>query len=199
MYSPSIYNLIRALKRLPSVGERTAERFVFYLLKSGKKEVMEIMLALKELVDNIKSCEMCWDFSDTSPCVICGNPKRDQTTICVVSDAPDVQVIERTGFYHGTYHVLRSLFDPSDETTLAKMKFKELLERINKKTVKEVILALNPDLAGETTSLFLEREIKAAAPEVKVTRLARGLPMGADLRYADEITLASALKNRTTK
>lgn len=156
------------------------------------------MLALKELIENIKSCEVCWNFSDTSPCMICANPKRDQTTICIAADAPDVQVIEKTG-YQGVYHVLRNLFDASDETSLSRMKVKELLERLSKKTIKEVILALNPDLPGETTMLLLEREIKEHTPEVKVTRLARGLPMGADLRYADEITLSSAIKNRTTR
>lgn len=198
MYSPSINKLIKAFKRLPSVGERTAERFIFYLLKSGKKEVTELMLTLKDLIENVKSCEVCWNFSDTSPCAICNNPKRDQTTLCVVADVPDVQVIEKTG-YQGMYHVLRHLFDAGDEGVMLKMKYKELLERLKKKTTKEIILALNPDLAGETTMLFLEREIKTAAPEIKITRLARGLPMGADLRYADEITLASAIKNRLSK
>ncbi|OGH68446.1 MAG: recombination protein RecR [Candidatus Magasanikbacteria bacterium RIFCSPLOWO2_02_FULL_44_11] len=199
MYPPAINNLIRALKRLPSVGERTAERFVFFLLKSGKKEVSELMLALKELIENIKSCEVCWNFSDTSPCAICANPKRDQTTVCVVTDAPDVNVIEKTGFYNGVYHILRNVYDPSDEQSLERIKLSELLARLKKRTIKEVILALNPDIAGETTMLLLEKEIKTASPEVRLTRLARGLPLGADLRYADEITLASAFKNRTQK
>jgi recombination protein RecR len=206
MYSPSIKNLIRALKRLPSVGERTAERFVFHWLKSGKKEVTELMLALKELVENIKSCETCWDFSDNNPCPICSDQKRDRSTICVVAESQDLMVIEQTGVFHGVYHVLRDLIDAGDEESFTRIKAKELLSRIEGKStfnkevpVKEVIVALNPDLAGETTALFLEQEIKVIAPKVKVTRLARGLPLGADLRYADEVTLGSAIKNRTSK
>jgi recombination protein RecR len=206
MYSPSINNLIRALKRLPTVGQRTAERFAFYLLKSGKKEVTELMLALRELIENVKSCEICWNFSDTSPCPIDTDPKRDRSTVCIVQEPQDLFVIDQTGAYHGVYHVLRGLLDPSDEESSARMKAKELFERVrgtvgyHKETpIKEVILALNPDMAGETTMLYLERELKTLNPEVIVTRLARGLPLGADVRYADEITLGSAIKNRVTK
>ena len=204
MYSQSINNLISAFKKLPSVGQPTAERLVFYLLKSGKRDVTELMLALKELVENVKSCEVCWNFSDTSPCPIDKDVKRDHSTICVVADPQDLSVIEYTGEHKGVYHVLRSLLDPSDEESLDKMKAKELFKRVSEKTdkttpIKEIILALNPDLRGETTMLYLEREIKNINPNLKVTRLARGLPLGADLRYADEITLGSAIKNRTQK
>jgi len=198
MYSSPIQNLINSLKKLPSVGQRTAERYIFYLLKSGKKEVAEMMLALKELIENIKSCEVCWNFTDTSPCLICQSRERDQTTICVVADPQDLAVIENIGEYRGVYHVLRGLVDPSDEESLNRIKARELLERLEKKS-SEVILALNPDLPGETTALYLEKEIKNRHPAVKITRLARGLPMGSDLRYADEITLGSALKNRTQR
>src|SRR3989338_3654347 len=203
MYSPSINNLISALKKLPSVGERTAERFVFYLLKSGKRDVTEILLALKDLVDTVKSGEICWNFSDTIPCPLCRDTKRDQSTIAVVLDPQDLMALEQSGAYHGVYHVLRALLDPTDETSLERMKARELLERIKGNVgynreipVQEVILALNPDLAGETTMLYLEREIKTINPNLTVTRLARGLPMGGDLRYTDEITLGSAIKNR---
>ncbi len=198
-YSPSIQNLISAFRKLPTVGQRTAERFVFYLLKSGKKEVGEITLALKELIDNVKSCETCWDFSDQNPCAICSLKSRDQKTICVVSEPQDIQVIERTGAFTGLYHVLRGLIEAGDEE-LHKLKIKELFERLkNNSMVTEIVLALNPDLPGETTMLFLEKNIKEKFPNLKVTRLARGLPMGSDLQYADEITLGSAIKNRTTK
>lgn len=199
MYTPSINNLIKALKKLPSVGERTAERYVFHWLKSGKKEVTELMLALKELIEKVKSCEVCWDFSETSPCKICSDKKRDHTTICVVAEPQDLMVIEQTGIYHGVYHVLRELVDIGDEESLQKIKAKELFERLKKSEIKEVILALNPDLPGETTMLYLEKELKILNPKLKVTRLARGLPLGADLRYADEITLQSAIKNRMGK
>lgn len=197
MYTPSINNLIKALKKLPSVGEHTSERFVFHWLKSGKKEVTELMLALKELIEKVKSCEVCWDFSETSPCRICSDPKRDQATFCVVAEPQDLMVIEQTGIFKGVYHVLRELIDVGDEESLQKMKSKELFDRAKKPGVKEIILALNPDMPGETTMLYLERELKLQSPKLKITRLARGLPLGADLRYADEITLQSAIKNRT--
>jgi recombination protein RecR len=199
MYSPSIQKLIQALKRLPSVGERTAERFVFHFLKSGKKEVTELMLALKEVTETVRSCEVCWNFSDTSPCHICNNPKRDQQTICVVTDPPDLQVVERTGSFAGVYHILRGALDPGDDDSFNRTKTTELLERITKQKPKEVILALNPDLAGETTMLYIEKELKATSPDTTVTRLARGLPLGGDLRYADDITLTSAFKYRVKR
>ena len=199
MYSPSINNLIAALKKLPSVGEKTAERFVFHWLKSGKKEVAELMLSLKELIEKVKSCEVCWDFSETSPCAICSDTRRDQTTICVVAEPQDLMVIEQTGIFKGVYHVLRELVDIGDEESLQRMKAKELFEKVKKIEAREIILALNPDLPGETTMLYLERKLKEENPRLKVTRLARGLPLGADLRYADEITLQSAIKYRTVK
>ncbi len=198
MYSKSIQNLIDSFRKLPTVGGRTAERFVFYLLKSGKKEVGEITLALKELIDNVKSCEMCWDFSDNNPCAICSNKTRDTSLLCVVSEPQDIPVLERTGVYNGLYHVLRGLVEPGAEEEMERIKIKELFAKLDRENnIKEIILALNPDLSGETTMLFLEKKIKDKNPTLKVTRLARGLPMGSDLQYADEITLGSALKNRT--
>lgn len=199
MYSPSIEKLITALKRLPSVGQHTAERYVFHLLKSGKREPGELLLALKNLIEKTKSCVLCGNYSDTSPCPICNESKRDHMTICVVADPPNLTSIERTGAYHGVYHVLRGLLDFSDDTSIAQLTIGRLMERIKKQKIKEVILAMNPDLPGETTMLYLEKEITITFPSIKISRLARGLPMGADLNYADEITLSNALKNRTTK
>jgi len=202
MYSQSINNLISKLKKLPSVGQHSAERFVFYWLKSGKKDVTELMLTLKELIDTVKSCEICWNFDDITPCSICANPKRDQTTICVVEKIQDLAALEQLNEYTGIYHVLRGHLDPADEEGLVKIKFAELLNRIKNsseqknKSIQEVILALNPNLAGETTMLFITNELKKINPTIKISRLARGLPMGSDLQYADEITLGSALKNR---
>ncbi len=199
MYSPSINNLITELKKLPSVGQHTAERYVFYWLKSGKKDVTELMLALKELIENVKSCEICFDFSDTSPCSICSNVKRDHSTILVVTDPQDLQAIENTSEYKGVYHILRSLLDSSDDTSLGRTKIAELLKRIQNEPPAEIIFALNPNLPGETTTLYLERAIKKLKPTIRITRLARGLPMGSDLQYADEITLSNALKGRTER
>lgn len=198
MYSKPIQNLIKAFSLLPTVGQRTAERFVFYLLRSGKKDVAELTLALKNLIDNIKSCEACWDFSDRSPCHICADPKRDQKTVCVVTQPQDVQIIEKTGEYNGVYHVLRGTIRPDNIDSVKFLKIKELADRV-KQDVDEVILALNPDLDGENTMMFLEKKLKEANTKLKITRLARGLPMGSDLQYADEITLGSALKHRISQ
>jgi len=196
MYPIPIKQLIGAFSRLPSVGPRTAERFVFYLLKSGKKPVAELTLALKNLIDNIQSCELCWDFSDKNPCAICSDEKRGAQTVCVVKQSQDVQTLEKTGAYTGRYHILRGTLRSNDLDTEKFLKIPELLERISKEGTKEIILALSPDLDGETTMMTLEQKIKKQHPSVKITRLARGLPMGSDLQYADEITLGSALKHR---
>lgn len=198
MYSKSIQNLISAFSKLPTVGERTAERYVFYLLKSGKKEVAELTLTLKELIENIKSCEICWNFVDKSPCEICTDKKRDQTLICVVAEPQDLQAIEKTNTYQGVYHILRGLARPDDDTW-TELKIPELINRCKTLTKGEIILALNPDLTGETIAMYLEKQLKKTNPKLKISRLARGLPMGSDLQYADEITLSSALKNRTQK
>jgi recombination protein RecR len=197
-YSQSIQNLIQAFRRLPSVGPRTAERFAFHLLKSGKKDVGELTLALKELIDTVKSCEICWTFSDTSPCALCSSPQRDPKTVCVVAEPQDREAIEKTGTYRGGYHILRGVVQAQDEYSIQGLKIGELLLRVRKGGIDEIILALNPDLQGETTMMYLEKKIKEIAPHIKVSKLARGLPMGSDLQYADDITLGSALKNRTT-
>lgn len=197
MYSPSIDRLIQALKKLPSVGEHTAERYVFHFLKSGKKEVGELALALKNLMQSVTSCRECFNFSDASPCEKCRGPKRDHAFVCVVSEPQDLAAIEHTRSYQGVYHVLRGLIDPTDPETIAKLKIKELFYRLRKSKIREILLALNPTLAGETTMLYLEKELKKINPVIKITRLARGLPLGADVRYADELTLESAIKNRT--
>ncbi len=197
MYSPSIDNLIRELKKLPSVGEHTAERFVFHWLRSGKKDVGTMLQALKDLMENVKSCETCWTFSDASPCGICNNPKRDKSTLCVVANPQDVAALEATGSFAGVYHVLRGTLEATEENSEERLKVKELLKRLaGTPTAQEIILALNPNLPGETTMMYLTEQIRAARPEIKITRLARGLPMGSDIQYADEVTLTSALRNR---
>ena len=197
MYPIPIQNLIKAFGKLPSVGQRTAERYVFHLLKSGKKEVNELSKVLNNLSDNIKSCPMCWDFSDKSPCEICSNTKRDQHTICVVSDSQNIQIIEKIGKYNGLYHVLRGVIKADKKGQIKDLKINELLNRIKNNEIYEIILAFNPDLTGETTIMFLRQKINIFNPNLKITRLARGLPVGSDLQYADEITLEGAIKNRT--
>lgn len=198
-YPSPIQHLIQAFKKLPGVGTRTAERFVFQLLKSGKRDVGELNLALKELTEKIKSCQVCWDFSDTSPCAICSDPKRNRSILCVVGESQDVQALEKIKIFPGLYHILRGNVSPEDPLGGEATKIPELLERIEKENIEEVILALNSSLSEETTMLFLENQIRNKKPNLRVSRLARGLPLGSDLEYADEITLESALKNRTSK
>ncbi len=197
MFSPSINQLIDALKKLPSVGQHTAERYVFHWLKSGKGEVNELKDALDNLLKNTKSCSVCWNFSDTNPCPICANDKRDHNQICVVAMVPDIAAMEKTSTYSGVYHVLRGSIDGGDLDNMGELKIKDFLKRVEQnKDLQEVILALSPDMNGETTMLYLKKEINSINPKIKITRLARGLPMGSDLQYADEITLGSAIKNR---
>lgn len=198
MYSPSIDRLIRELKKLPSVGVHTAERFVFHWLSAGKKEVADMQTALKGLMDTVKSCEVCWNFSDSSPCAICQNPRRDQSTICVVANPQDIPAFEQTKAFSGVYHVLRGTIDASEQLGMeSNLKLREFFARIKKNLPQEIILALNPDLPGETTMLFIAQKIRETNPELRITRLARGLPMGSSVQYADEITLASAFTNRS--
>ena len=196
MYPLPIQQLINAFVKLPGVGQRTAERFVFHLLRAGKKDAAELANVVKIVLDTMKSCEVCWDFSDQSPCAICADKRRDESTICVVDQPQAVQVLEKTGEYHGLYHVLRGTIQPDDEESVRLIKVNELLKRATEKNVKEIILALNPDLTGETTMMFLQKRIREVNPGLTISRLARGLPMGSDLQYADEITLGSALKYR---
>ncbi|MFH1790041.1 MAG: recombination mediator RecR [bacterium] len=197
MYSESITKLISAFKKLPTVGQRAAERYVFYLLKSGKKEVATLILALSNLIKNIKSCSLCWDFDDCDPCKICSDLRRDKSVLCVVAEPQDLQVIESTGKYNGLYFVMRGLIDADYQET-DKVKIKELVSRIEKdKKIKEVILALNPDMQGEITMMYARKIISSKNKNIKITRLARGLPINSDLQYADETTLAESLKNRS--
>ncbi|MCF6276665.1 MAG: recombination mediator RecR [Candidatus Magasanikbacteria bacterium] len=196
MYPQPIHRLKNALKKLPGVGHRTAERYIFYLLKSGKGEVAELINALNNVIQNVKSCQICWDFGNTDPCSICMNPKKDRTKICVVAESQHTKTILNTTKYNGLFHVLRGTLS-SEVDNLEQLKIESLLKRIiMNPQVNEIILALNPDLEGETTILYLSKKIHEIR-EIKITRLARGLPMGSDMLYADDITLSNALDNRT--
>lgn len=198
MYPPSIQHLIDRFTKLPGVGPKTAERFVFYLLKRGRRTVAELTEALTNLQDRARSCAICFDFSESDLCHICANHARDAATICVVADPQDAQAIERSGAFHGRYHVLRGVLDPARDIGPEDLKINELFERVQTSNppVREIILALNPDLPGETTSLYLTKQLKAYT--IRITRLARGLPLGSDVDYADEITLTDALNGRQT-
>ncbi len=194
MYSPSIQKLIDAFCKLPGIGPKTAERFVFYLLKRGKREVNTLTTALQEILQSARSCSICFDFSDQPTCAICSNPQREKNAICVVADPQDVQALERSGAYKGLYHVLRGTLDPARSISPDNLTISALLSRISSNEIREIILALNPDMRGETTSMYIQKQLEGK--DIKITRLARGLPLGSDLDYADEMTLTDALQGR---
>lgn len=196
-YPSPIQDLIEEFKNLPGVGKKTAERYVFYILKSGKKEAADLAKSVNKLLKEVTSCKNCWNFSDKSPCNICSDPKRNKKVISVVAEPQDLEAMEKVKEYNGLYHILRGTIEADREDNLKYLKVKELLKRIKQKDIKEVILSLNPSMEGETTMMYLEKQIDKLDSDVKVSRLARGLPMGSSLQYADEITLGSALKNRT--
>jgi len=196
MYASPIQKLIDAFEKLPSVGARTAERYVFHILKSGKKEAGDLAVALNDLVSGVKSCEICCNFSDRTPCRLCANKNRDHSIICVVAEPQDAHVIENTRAFTGVYHILRGTLRPDESDPEKRIKIRELMKRMSNPKVKEIILSLNPDIHGEITAMYIAKTAKKLRADLRVTRLARGIPMGSDIKYADEMTLVSALKNR---
>ncbi len=196
-YPKPIQNLIDKLSRLPSVGPKTAERYVFYLLNRDRKELNELAQAINELKEKTVVCRTCFQIAESNPCPICSDNKRDQRQICIVADTKALAVIEATGHYNGYYQVLGGELDPVKGVKPERLNIKPLLERLKKSGANEVILALNPTIEGETTSMYLSKLLKDQFKgKLRITRIARGLPMGADLEYADEITIGNALKYR---
>ena len=193
-YSPSIEKLIEAFEKLPSIGNKTAARLAFYMLNSSKEETDEFVSAIINAKKNLKYCSKCYNISDTDPCTICENPKRDQTVICVVEDVRDIIAMERTHEFKGVYHVLHGSISPMNGIGPEDIKIKELLARLMDGQVKEIILATNPRVEGEATAMYLSKLIKPLG--IKVTRIAHGIPVGGDLEYTDEITLTKALEGR---
>jgi recombination protein RecR len=195
-FPSSIQSLINYFSTLPTVGPKTAERYVFYLLKQPDAELKKFAESLGSLKEKIKTCSTCFSISETSPCAICADAKRDHATVCVVADTRDIPNMEATQ-YNGTYYVLGALLDAIEGVSPDQLNTASLFDRLKKNIIQEIILALNPNVEGETTSLYLAKAIKNLnLPQTKITRLGRGLPMGADLEYADEITLGNALKYR---
>ena len=195
MYSPSIEKLIENFEKLTSIGHKTAQRLAFYMLDLSNDEVKEFTEAILNAKKNLKFCSQCFNIADTDPCYICSNPKRDASTICVVEDVRDVIAMERTHEYNGVYHVLHGSISPMNGIGPDDIKIKELLTRIMNGNVKEIILATNPRVEGEATSMYISKLVKPMG--VKVTRIARGIPIGGDLEYTDEITLTKALEGRS--
>ncbi len=194
-YSPSIEKLIESFEKLPSIGNETAVRLAFHILNASKEETDEFIKSIQDAKNNLKFCSKCYNISDSDPCEICSNPKRDQTKICVVEDVKDVVAIEKIHEYKGLYHVLHGSISPMDGIGPDDIKIKELLARLMEGEVKEVILATNPKVEGEATAMYISKLIKPMG--IKATRLAHGIPVGGDLEYTDEFTLGKALEGRT--
>ena len=185
---------IEELSKLPSIGKKTAQRLAVYILKSDPQTVESLVKAIQELKTKLRFCSRCFNISVDELCEICENPKRDGSVICIVEEASDVIAIEKTHEYNGKYHVLGGVLSPLSGIDPESLKIKELLKRFETEEIKEVILALNPDTEGETTSLYLAKLIKPLG--VKVSRIARGLPIGGDLEFADEATISRAVTGR---
>jgi len=186
--------LVSLFSRLPSVGPKTAERYVFYLLKQKPNLIEELAEALHDLPKKVMTCDLCNGLSEINPCAICKNKERDQNALCVIADERDLFVLEDTNIYQGLYFVLGGTINTLEDIGPDKINIKGLVDRVKQLKPKEVILGLNPTLDGETTSLYIAKLLKPAG--IKITRLAKGLPTGANIEYADGLTLGNALKFR---
>ena len=194
MYAVPIARLIEEFAKMPGIGKRTAERLAYYVLKLPKEEVAEFAKVLMSAKEKITFCPVCQSLTETVPCELCADAQRDSSVICVVEKPKDVIKIEKTREFKGLYHVLHGVISPMDGIGPEDIRLKELLHRIQDGSVKEVIMATNPNLEGETTAMYVAKLLKPF--DVTVTRLAHGIPVGGDLEYADEVTLTRALEGR---
>lgn len=194
-FSASIEKLIEEFEKLPSIGHKTAVRLAFYILNSSQEECEEFANTIINTKKNLKYCSICNNISDTDPCNICANAKRDKEIVCVVEDVRDIVQIEKTHEYNGVYHVLNGVISPMNGVGPNDIKLKELMTRIGTNEIKELILATNPNVEGEATAMYISKLVKPF--NIKTTRIAHGIPIGGDLEYVDEVTLAKALENRT--
>ncbi|EPI56861.1 recombination protein RecR [Gardnerella vaginalis JCP7276] len=193
-YDGAIGRVIDAFSKLPGIGPKGAQRIAFYILSSSDVQTQDLIDAISDLRENVRFCEICGNVCEQSPCVICQDPRRDHTKICVVEEPKDIMSIERTHEYAGVYHVLGGAINPMANIGPADLKITQLLERLKDAQVKEVILALDPNIEGEATVTYLARLLEPL--DISITRLASGLPVGGDLEYADEITLGRAFAGR---
>ena len=191
----SLDRLIRALRRLPGVGPRQAERFSAYFLRASQGETEEFVQALLSVKQDIKLCQTCFSYSETDTCSICADPDRDPHQICVVEDPQDIEAIEKTGAYKGLYHVLHGAISPLDGRGAEQVKVRELLARVQQEKIEEVIIATDPDNEGEMTALYLADLLRGQVAQI--TRIGYGVPLGGDIDYMDEMTLGYSLKGRT--
>lgn len=198
-YAPPVQRLVTELSKLPGIGNRTAQRLAFHILRASGEDASALADAIREVKEKIGLCEVCFNLTDETRCRICQDLRRDEALICVVEEPSDVIPMERTHEYHGVYHVLGGALSPIDGIDPEDLKIAELFARVSGPrvaAVREVVLATNPTTTGEATALYIAEELRARTPEVKVTRLASGLPVGSDLEYADEVTLGKAFAGR---
>jgi len=197
-YAPPVQRLVTELSKLPGIGTRTAQRLAFHVMRSSAEDASALAQAIRDVKEKISLCEICFNLTDQTRCSICEDPRRDHGLVCVVEEPSDVIPMERMHEYHGVYHVLGGALSPIDGVDPEDLKIAELIERVGGGSVgvREVVLATNPTTTGEATALHIAEELRNRAPEIKVTRLASGLPVGADLEYADEVTLGKAFAGR---
>lgn len=194
-FSASIEKLIEEFEKLPSIGHKTAVRLAFHILNSSQEDCEKFANTIIDTRKNLKYCSICNNITDIDPCPICSNTKRNKEVICVVEDVRDIAQIEKTHEYNGVYHVLNGVISPMNGIGPNDIKLKELMTRIGNDEVKELILATNPNVEGEATAMYISKLVKPF--NIKTTRIAHGIPIGGDLEYVDEVTLAKALENRT--
>jgi len=192
--SPSLARLIQELNRLPGIGPKSAQRLAYYLIRLPNEEALALADAISAVKSNILFCNQCQNLTDSSPCSICAEPQRTQEQICIVEDPMDVLALERTHAFRGLYHVLHGVISPLNGVGPDQLKLKELFNRLTQEDVKELIIATNPTLEGEATAMYIRRHL--SGQELKITHLARGLPVGGSLEYTDDLTLSRAFQGR---
>lgn len=192
--SPPLENLIKALKKLPGVGEKTATRYAFYILNANQEEIQDLVTSMREVRQKLRLCSSCLNLTDQDLCGICSDPKRDACRICVVESPLDVIALEKTSFFRGVYHVLHGVLSPLDAVGPDDIRLGELLERVQAAAISEVVLALNPTVEGDATAAFIGDRLKKLG--VNVSRIAYGIPVGGSLEYTDPLTLTRAFENR---
>jgi recombination protein RecR len=198
LFSPPVNRLITELSKLPGIGQRTAQRLAFHILRTSEQDAFGLAAAIKEVKERVGLCEVCFNLAEGPRCGICQDERRDQSVICVVEEPADVIPIERTHEYRGLYHVLGGALSPIDGVDPEDLKISQLVERVRVGDVSEVVIATNPTTSGEATGFYIADALRALDGDVVVTRLASGLPVGADLEYADEVTVGKALAGRRT-
>ncbi|MFZ5774415.1 MAG: recombination mediator RecR [Thermodesulfobacteriota bacterium] len=193
---PALARLIADLRKLPGIGGKTATRLALHILRRPAAEAQALARSLGSLHEAITLCATCFAFSETDPCAICGDPERDPTQICVVEEAADLMAIEKTGVYRGSYHILHGVLSPMDGIGPEELRIEALVARIRREQAREVLVATSSTVPGEATAAFLVKRLRDELPQVRVTRLACGIPMGMDIKYADELTLGRAIEAR---